>query len=62
MRIMLPMGSNDIDWLGHVATYIRSMNDLLNLGPWKMRWRGLFVPKTWTTEKLLPDFKGTVEM
>jgi len=25
--IMLPMGSNDDDWIGHVATYIRSMND-----------------------------------
>lgn len=25
--IMLPMGSNDDDWISHVATYIRSMND-----------------------------------
>ena len=25
--IMLPMGSNDDEWIGHVATYIRSMND-----------------------------------
>ncbi|ASO04768.1 DUF7133 domain-containing protein [Arenibacter algicola] len=25
--IMLPMGSNNDDWIGHVATYIRSMND-----------------------------------
>jgi mono/diheme cytochrome c family protein len=25
--IMLPMGSNDDDWIGQVATYIRTMND-----------------------------------
>ena len=25
--IMSPMGSNDDDWIGHVTTYIRAMND-----------------------------------
>jgi mono/diheme cytochrome c family protein/glucose/arabinose dehydrogenase len=35
--IMSPMGSNDDDWIGHVTTYIRAMNDTTMVHEYEVR-------------------------